>query len=241
MNIALTGGIGSGKSSIAAILACAMQVETVSADKICRDLMQPEGEGWQGIIAQWGKRFLNSDQTINRTLLREAVFQDPVLRSELEAILHPLIRLSVKGCMVAAEKAEEGIVIEVPLLFEVGWQEDFDCTVAVYAQESICLRRIIDRDGISEEQALRIIHAQMSPEKKSEIAMYVIDNSGLWVQAVQQVGYFVRQLQKKPEKEKNLLYQQVKRLDSADLNTYKGESDTKYTSCLFSGGPVKLP
>jgi dephospho-CoA kinase len=201
VNIALTGGIGSGKSSIAAILASALQVTTISADSICRDLMQPDAEGWRGIIAQWGEQYLNSDRTINRGLLRETVFQDSRMRSQLEAILHPLIRISVKERMDIADKSGESLVVEVPLLFEVAWQDDFDCTVAVYAPESVCLRRVMGRDAISEELALKIVHAQIAPEKKAEMAEYVIDNSSLWVQAVQQVGRLARLLRRKSGEE----------------------------------------
>lgn len=204
MNIALTGGIGSGKSSIAAILASALQVATVSADSVCRDLMQTGAEGWHGIIALWGERYLNSDRTINRSLLREAVFQDSRMRSQLESVLHPLIRISVKERMDIAEKSGEDLVVEVPLLFEVSWQDDFDCTVAVYAPVPICLQRIMSRDSISEELAQKIMHAQMSPERKAEMAGYVIDNSSLWAQSVQQVARLARLLREKSEEEGKL-------------------------------------
>ena len=198
MNIALTGGIGSGKSSIATILADALQAAVVSADLICRDLMQPDGAGWHGIRLLWGDRFLHPDRTIDRALLGQAVFQDAGMRRQLEAILHPLIRSAIEERVTAADQAGEDLVIEIPLLFEVGWQEGFDCTVAVYAPEEICLQRIQARDGVSCEQAERMLAAQMTPAKKADMAMHVIDNSGIWAQTVQQVGRLARSLRKNP-------------------------------------------
>jgi dephospho-CoA kinase len=197
VNIALTGGIGSGKSSVATILADALQAAVVSADLICRDLMQPDALGWHDIRLLWGDRFLHPDRTIDRALLGQAVFQDAGMRRQLEAILHPLIRSAIEERMSAADQAGEDLVIEIPLLFEVGWQEGFDCTVAVYAPEEICLQRIQARDGVSQEQAERMLAAQMPPAKKAGMAMHVIDNSGLWVQTVQQVGRLAKSLRKK--------------------------------------------
>ena len=196
MNIALTGGIGSGKSCVAGILGDALVYSVVSADQICRDLMEPDAEGWHAVREKWQERFLKPDATINRPFLKEAVFNDENLRHELESILHPLIHFAVKERMAAAEKAGEGLVVEVPLLFEVGWQDDFDCTVAVYAPESVCLQRICFRDDIDMEQAQKILAAQMPPQTKAGKATFVIDNSGLWVQTVQQVTRLARKLRK---------------------------------------------
>lgn len=194
MNIALTGGIGSGKSCVARILGNIMVYPVVSADLVCRDLMEHGAEGWQAVQKRWPGRFFNPDATINRPLLKEAVFSDEDLRHELEGILHPLVRFAVKERMAAAEKAGEGLIVEVPLLFEVGWQDDFTCTVAVFAPVSVCLQRVIRRDGISREQAQKILAAQMPPQVKAAKAMFVVNNSGLWVQTVQQVAHLVRQL-----------------------------------------------
>ncbi len=194
MNIALTGGIGSGKSCAAHIFADAMDYPVISADLICQVLMEPGAEGWQEVRERWQGRFLEPDGRINRPLLREAVFADETLRHELEGLLHPLIRSAVQQRMQAAAKAGEGLVVEVPLLFEVGWQNDFACTVAVFAPETVCLQRICRRDGITLELAQRILAAQMPPQIKKERAMFVIDNSGLWVQTVQQITHLARRL-----------------------------------------------
>jgi len=101
-------------------------------------------------------------------------------------------------------------VVEIPLLFEVGWQDEFDATVVVYAPEDVCVGRIVARDGIGEEAARRILDAQMSPEKKAEMATHVISNAGLWAQTVQQVSSLARLLEKKSRKGENLPIRQDK-------------------------------
>ena len=194
MNIALTGGIGSGKSCVAALLGNALGYRLVSADLIGRDLMEPGAQAWLAIRERWADTYHNQDGTINRALLRMAVFNDEQMRHALEDIMHPLIRFSVKQEMLTAEKAGEGLIIEIPLLFEVGWQENFVTTIAVYAPTSVCVQRICRRDDSDEAHALKILAAQMAPEVKARMAQFVIDNSGLWVQTVQQVARLARQL-----------------------------------------------
>ena len=201
MKIAVTGGIGSGKSSVAVILADAMRAELFSADLACHELMQPDAAGWKGIVAAWGERFLRHDRTIDRGLMRDTVFRDEAMRKHLESILHPLIRTELQRRMAAVAGSGGTCVVEIPLLFEVGWQDEFDATVAVYAPETVCVERIIARDGIGEEAARRILAVQMSPEKKAEMATHVINNAGLWVQTVHQVASLARRLKKKIEEQ----------------------------------------
>lgn len=193
MNIALTGGIGSGKSCVAGILGNALGFPVVSTDLICRSLMEPEAEAWKAMRGKWPETFFHPDGAINRPFLRDTVFRDADLRRALEDILHPLVRQAVKKRMVEADKAGEGLIVEVPLLFEVGWQADFDCTVAVYASRAICLQRIARRDAVSIEQAQEVLAAQMDPDLKAAKADYVVNNSGLWVQTAQQVYRLGRQ------------------------------------------------
>jgi dephospho-CoA kinase len=192
MKVAVTGGIGSGKSSVAAVLAGLMQAELFSADEVCHQLMLPGASGWQGIVATWGEEFLSADQTINRVVLRENVFKDPVMRHQLEAILHPLVRIVLQKKMAVVDSRGGVSVVEVPLLYEVQWQDEFDVVIVVYAPEADCISRICSRDGLSSEEAGRILQAQMPAEEKARRAACVIDNSGLWTQTFQQVNRLVR-------------------------------------------------
>jgi len=192
MKVAVTGGIGSGKSCVAAVLAGLMQAELFSADQVCHLLMDPDAGGWQAIAAAWGTRYFNADRTINRAALRTDVFREGALRLELEAILHPLIRNELKKSMAAVDKKRGVSIVEVPLLFEVQWQGDFDAVIAVYAPEAVCISRIVGRDGIAAEEAGRILGVQMPPEEKARLAGHVIDNSGLWSTTFLQVARLVR-------------------------------------------------
>lgn len=192
MKVAITGGIGSGKSSVAAVLAGLLSADLFSADQVCHQLMLPGASGWQGIVTAWGERFLNADGTINRVVLRDAVFRDAALRHRLETILHPLIRSTLKINMAAVDTRGGVSVVEVPLLYEVQWQDEFDVVTVVYAPEAVCIARVCDRDGLDAEEAGMIFRSQMPPEEKAARAPYVVDNSGLWAQTFQQVSRLVR-------------------------------------------------
>lgn len=192
MKVAITGGIGSGKSSVAAVLAGLLSAELFSADQVCHQLMLPGASGWQGVVTAWGKRFLNADGTINRGILRDAVFRNETLRHRLEAVLHPLIRSTLKHDMAAVDNRGGVSVVEVPLLYEVQWQDEFDAVTVVYAPEAVCIARVCGRDGLDAEEAGRIFQAQMPLEEKAALAAYVVDNSGLWAQTFLQVSRLVR-------------------------------------------------
>lgn len=192
MKVAITGGIGSGKSSVATILAGLLSADLFSADQVCHQLMLPGASGWQGIVTAWGENFLNPDDTINRTILRDVVFRDAAMRHRLETILHPLIRNTLKKNMAAVDKKGGVSVVEIPLLYEVQWQDEFDIVIVVYAPEAVCIARICGRDGLGAEEAGRIIQTQIPPEEKAKRTAHVVDNSGLWVQTFQQVNRLVR-------------------------------------------------
>ncbi|KAB2890700.1 MAG: dephospho-CoA kinase [Desulfobulbaceae bacterium] len=192
MKLAITGGIGSGKSSVAAVFAGLLRADLFSADQVCHQLMLPGASGWQGIVTVWGERFLNTDGTINRGILRDAVFRDETLRHRLETVLHPLIRSTLKDNMAAVDNRGGVSIVEVPLLYEVQWQDEFDAVTVVYAPEAVCIARVCGRDGLDAEEAGRIFQAQMPPEEKAARAAYVVDNSGLWAQTFLQVSRLVR-------------------------------------------------
>ena len=118
MNIAVTGGMGSGKSVVAQMLAGMFGVKEVSADHLCRDLLQVEQPGWKAMCEHFSPDFFLPDREINRPLLRTVIFSDPLVREQLDALLHPLVRDEIVCCLQAAAAAETDLVVEVPLLFE---------------------------------------------------------------------------------------------------------------------------
>ncbi len=193
MNIAITGSVGSGKSGVAAILAGIMQIESIDTDGICRELLQQFQPGWHEVKKRWPQFF--HDDVLDRTVLREAVFSDDNIRIELQEILHPLVRENVSKAMQDAKMRNASLLVEVPLLFEVGWSYDFDHVIAVYAKKEICIDRTVLRDRVSRQQAESIVALQMSPEEKAERADSVINNSGIWAATVLQAAHLTFRLQ----------------------------------------------
>lgn len=178
MIIAVTGGMGAGKSVVTGLLGKLLAVDILDADFLCRTLLQPYMPGWQGIHEKWGALFFDQFGNIDRPALRKALFADPVVRHGVEQILHPLVHQDI--IFRAAEKRarQVGMVVEVPLLFEVGWQNDFDWIVVVYARQGCCLQRIARRDKVSLDEAGSAVRSQISLKEKALLADSVIENSG---------------------------------------------------------------
>lgn len=192
MIIGLTGGMGAGKSVVARLLAKLLGFDVLDTDILCRNLLQVNMPGWQGVQEKWGHRFFDLAGNIDRPALRKALFTDPVVRQGVEQILHPLVRQEV--IIRAAEKGSvlSGLVVEVPLLFEVGWQDDFDWIVVVYAENECCLQRIVSRDRVSLEEATGAVCAQIPLEEKAMRADSVIENSGPFALTILQVCHLAR-------------------------------------------------
>lgn len=197
MNIAVTGGICTGKSEVSQLLAALLKAELLSADGICRDLLVPGEAGWRGVKQKWGNGFFDDQGNVDRVALRRAIFASEETRQELENILHPLVRQTVSQRAGQLRQQEKHLLVEVPLLFEVGWQGDFDWVVTVYAPAAMCLQRIISRDGVSADEAGKVIAAQMDIEQKVALADSVIDNSGAWADTSTQIHQLARFLENK--------------------------------------------
>jgi len=190
--VGLTGGMGAGKSVVAGILARLLGFDLLDADLLCRDLLQQNMPGWQGIQQKWGSRFFDLSANIDRPALRKALFTDPAVRQGVERILHPLVRQEIIVRAGEKRSAPAGLVVEVPLLFEVGWQDDFDWIVVVYAQKERCAQRIVKRDQVSLEDAWAAVSAQIPLEEKALQADSVIENSGPLTQTILQVYHLAR-------------------------------------------------
>jgi dephospho-CoA kinase len=192
--IAVTGTIGSGKSVVADHLASLLQAEHCDADELCRELMEKDKAGWQQVVARWGDRFLDGSRSIDRVKLREAVFSHTDVRQELEAILHPLVYSHITVMKEKCQENDTALVVEIPLLFETGRQEDFEYVVTVYARPECCIERVMARDSVSREQAMKALDAQMDIDTKVRGSHYVIDNSASPAQTRTQVEDLGRKL-----------------------------------------------
>ncbi len=178
MTVALTGNVGSGKSTLAAIWQEA-GIPVLSADAVAREVVRPGTPGLNAVVASFGPDILDESGALDRDAMRRVVFEDPDARARLESILHPLIRARRDEWVEATR--EEGavlVVAEVPLLFEVGLETEFDSSVLVAATRDVCLDRLSDFRGLSREESLKIWSTQMEPAEKEARADYVIHNNG---------------------------------------------------------------
>jgi len=189
--VAVTGGMGSGKSSVARYLSEISGALFVDADGICRQLLEPGASGWLALRAAFAERFFEADHCLDRVLLRKAIFADDVLRNEVNALLHPLVRNEIHECVMRCGRggAAQRVVVEVPLLYEARWQDDFLRVVVVYADSDVCLDRIVARDHVGREEALRSMGKQIPLFQKSVWADHVIYNNGPWSESCLQIHH----------------------------------------------------
>lgn len=176
LRVGLTGGIGSGKSAVAGLLAGHGAV-IVDADLLARRAVEPGTPGLARIVEEFGPGVLTPEGELNRPMLGGIVFSDPRARERLNAIVHP----EVRRLSAAAERAADpgAIVVHViPLLVETGQQELFDLIVVVDVDTATQLRRVAERDGLDEDQTRARIAAQASRQERLAVADLVIDNSG---------------------------------------------------------------
>ncbi|HVF15782.1 MAG TPA: dephospho-CoA kinase [Steroidobacteraceae bacterium] len=173
--IALTGGIASGKSAVAALFA-AEGVPVLDTDQIARDVVEPGTPALTKIVAEFGTEVLDAAGRLDRKRMRELVFADPAKRKRLEAITHPAIREELARHASAAGGIYQIHVI--PLLVESGRADLYDRVLVVDAPEADQLRRLQERDGATPEAAQRILEAQASREQRLSVADDVIVNTG---------------------------------------------------------------
>lgn len=176
--IGLTGGIGSGKSTVADRLV-ARGAALVDTDAIAHQLTGPGGEAMPAIRAAFGERMVAADGRLDRAAMRAAVFADPALRQQLEAILHPLIRQRTQaGIQAALAAGAPYVLVAVPLLVESGQTRRYDRVLVVDCPESVQIERVMQRSGLPPEQIQAILAAQATRTERLAAADDVIDNTG---------------------------------------------------------------
>ncbi len=175
----LTGGIASGKSTAAAIFEKA-GATIIDADMIARQVVIPGRPAWRAIRDVFGKAVLNPDGSVNRGLLGEWVFNKPLLRRQLERIIHPHVYDRIESQINRLRQARPNAVViqDIPLLFETGIFRDFAEIIVVYTPPVLQLRRLMQRDAMGIEAARARIGAQMPIGEKCRRATMVINNSG---------------------------------------------------------------
>lgn len=173
--IALTGGIGSGKSTVAERFA-ARRAGLVDADQISHALTAPASPVLDEIAALFGPELIDDSGALDRAVLRERVFRDPDARTRLEALLHPRIETAMRAELAALTTPYALLVI--PLLFETGLERLVERVLVVDLPETEQIRRVEQRSGLARAQIKRIMAAQMSRQERCARADDLIDNSG---------------------------------------------------------------
>lgn len=192
MRIGLTGGIASGKSTVARKLE-QLGAVTIDADVLARDVVALGTEGLKAVVARFGDSVLAADGSLDRSALARVIFADPQARADLNAIIHPLVRERAAE-LEAAAPAGAVVVHVIPLLVETGQQNRFDAVVVVDTTVEEQLRRLTRRDGLTQTEAEQRVAAQASREERLGAATHVIDSSGPVRETMRQVGELWRSL-----------------------------------------------
>jgi dephospho-CoA kinase len=179
LNIGLTGGIGSGKSTVAQFFKD-KGAYLIDFDILAHKVEEPEGPAWKRIVEEYGPEILNEDSTINREQLGNIVFQDKKKLERLNSIVHPAVFEEWLHRMeeIKAEKDDAIVISDIPLLIEVGLEKHVDLTVLVYISPEAQIERIMTRNGFTREEAEYRLRSQMSINEKLPLADIVINNEG---------------------------------------------------------------
>lgn len=193
--IGLTGGIASGKSSVAEFLR-ARSFPVFDADKAAHELMSKDSGAWQDIIDEFGKGILTNSEEIDRQKLGQIVFAEPERLKKLEAILHHRIWQAFENfCTEQRAQQAKIVFLDAPLLIEAGWHERVDSVWLVYLSREEQIRRAMQRDKVQAVVIEQRLDKQMSFDKKKLVADRIIDNSFTLEQTYAQVESLINELQ----------------------------------------------
>jgi dephospho-CoA kinase len=186
--IGLTGGAGSGKTTVSAMLRDLGAV-VIDADEAAHAVYEPGGPGFDAVMREFGPDYVR-DGRVDRARLGELVFNDAGARQRLNAIVHPLVREWMAGRTAEAVLGGAAVVVQdVPLIFENGLERLYSTVILVYVPEHQQLTRLVEGRGIAEDRARAIIATQIPIEEKRKLAHHVIDNSGSREATRQQVEW----------------------------------------------------
>lgn len=192
--IGLTGGIAAGKSTVARLIESRGFV-VIDADQISHQLTQISHEGYERIVSHFGPEILDENLKIDRKKLGHIVFSSDEKRKILEGILHPLIQSRVQKLRREYQNRGTQILFyDVPLLFENHMETQFDATVVVWCDAKTQLKRLMQRNRLTEVEALQRIQAQMPLSQKIKTATYCIDNSSSEYELILSVDVFLENL-----------------------------------------------
>jgi len=192
--VAVTGSAGSGKTTVCSRFQ-ELGLRVINSDALAREAVSPGSTAYKKIINYFGEKVLNDDATLNRQMLRRLIIDDDIARKALEHFIHPEIIKFMKAQITAAEKdGNSVVVVEVPLLFEFEMENWFDKTIVVIAKLESRLKRLMDRDNISRNDAKNLLDIQMPDEEKAWRADFVLQNNGSVEQLIELVDIYYKKL-----------------------------------------------
>ncbi len=174
--VGLTGGIGSGKSAVSAMLAARGAV-VVDADLLARQVLEPGGAAYAGVVERFGPSVVRADGTVDRAALADVVFSDPAALADLNALTHPPVKALIAEQLAAVASGDTVVVLVVPLLVETG-QYPVVGVMVVDSPEEVAVRRLVEYRGMTEVAARRRLAAQASRADRVAVADHVIRNDG---------------------------------------------------------------
>ncbi len=176
--VGLTGGIASGKSTVAAMFA-ELGIPIIDADQLAREVVEPGTPGLARVVSTFGEGVLGPDGRLDRKALGDIVFRDPGGRETLNAIMHPLIAVAGAEKIAGLQNSPAPYILyEAALLVETETHERFAALIVVHAAESVQRKRLLSRDGLTLEEAESRIASQLPAERKLAVADYVVNNDG---------------------------------------------------------------
>ena len=185
--IGLTGGIGSGKTSVASKLR-ALGARVFDADEVAKNAVLPGTEGFRKVVEIFGTRIVDAEGKLDRTVLAEIVFNDKESLKTLEEIIHGYVWQETDKFLIECRQAgERAVILDVPLLIECGWYKKVDEVWLVALPVEKQIMRTMERSGMTAEAVQARIAAQMSLDEKKKYATLIIDNSGTWEETEKQV------------------------------------------------------
>lgn len=193
--VGLTGGIASGKTTVARMLK-KMGARVIDADVISREVVAPHTRCWKRVVKQFGEAVLRKDRSLDRKKLASQIFSDPEKRLMLNRIVHPCIKKRIKEMIVHIGNADPAalVIIDAALLVETGMNRDCDKLVVVAADEDVQVARLVRRNRLSLKEARSRLRAQFPLATKKKVADYVISNQDSLEHTRSQTRALVQQL-----------------------------------------------
>ncbi|MFP5211798.1 MAG: dephospho-CoA kinase [Acidobacteriota bacterium] len=176
--IGLTGGIATGKSTVAAMFA-ELGAVILDADRVAREVVQPGTPCWFELRQTFGSDFFDADGQLDRRRLRECIISDDRCRLKLNAITHPHILTAMDDAWERITAHDPGriVIFDVPLLFEINFSHGFETIILVYSPPEVQIQRLMERDCVSRAEAEKTLSIQLPIESKKALSTFVIDNS----------------------------------------------------------------